>query len=75
MHPHRHHWNYRDSHPGPREQAIVWVAWRRLNAIELEQHILELMRLAGKGVHFNEYQWRFLDRMRRHLAKLQKEAA
>jgi hypothetical protein len=58
-------------HPGPRSQQIHWVPWNRLPAAELEQHILELMRQAGEGRHFNEHQWRGIDRMRKRLRKLQ----
>jgi hypothetical protein len=59
-----------NTHPGPRSQAIHWVAWKRLPADALEKHILELLRQAGKGTHFNEHQWRGLDGMRRRLKLL-----
>jgi hypothetical protein len=60
-----------NTHPGPRGQRIHWVPWKRLPAVALEQHILALMRLAGKGVHFNDAQWRTLDGMRKRLKRLQ----
>jgi hypothetical protein len=57
------------AHPGPRSQAI----WKRLPADDLEKHILECLRFAGKGNHLNEYEWRLLDRKRERLARLKKE--
>jgi hypothetical protein len=61
------------SHPGPRSQRIHWVPWKRLPADALEAHILECLRLAGKGAHFNEHEWRVIDRKRRRLVQLRKE--
>jgi hypothetical protein len=62
------------AHPGPRSQAIHWVPWKRLSADALEKHILECLRLAGEGNHLNEQEWRLLDRKRKRLARLTKEA-
>ena len=64
-----------NKHPGPRSQAIHWVSWRKLPAATLERHILECLLFAGRGVHVNEPEWKLLDRKRKRLARLQKEAA
>jgi hypothetical protein len=60
------------SHTGPCSQRIH-VPWKRLSAGDLDKHILERLRLAGKGIHFDKYDWREIDRMRRRLAQLRKE--
>jgi hypothetical protein len=49
--------------------------WRRLPLAELEEQILELRRLAARGVHLDNRQWAAIDAMRKRAAKLAKEAA
>jgi methylphosphotriester-DNA--protein-cysteine methyltransferase len=49
--------------------------WRKLPADQLENLILTIRRSAGAGLHLGPQRWAEVDRMRRRLAKLQKEAA
>jgi hypothetical protein len=58
------------AHPEPRSQRRPW---KHLSADALEQYILELRCVTGKGGHFNEQDWHLLDRMRRRLIRLRKE--
>jgi hypothetical protein len=49
--------------------------WRSLPLVELEQQILDLRRLAARGVHLDNRHWAVIDAMRKRAAKLAKEAA